>query len=364
MASQGATTFNALVQHLPTPLQTYLDAAVQQLAHVYTQLPQPARSYLNEAAEISKLNTPAGLAGTTLLILATAVAMSRWSPAYWGQRLSPFDRTTPPVITDADFSYIPSTDLEEPARTYDQASTSNRIPISSDLEDDTIRLKNKGREYALKFPAFSIGDGKLLVRDLRDRAALALGVKNRPIKLLYKGRQLKDDEALCRDYNLKDKSEVLCIVGDHEVVESDGESETGTATSKDSKKKRVRKRGKKSKGKKKGTAEEDDYALPSREVPKEQQTPLQKLEGISSNFHTTLIPLCVQYMANPPEDPKKKDFEHKKLSETIMQQVLLKLDGVDTQGDETARAFRKNLVKETQKVLHGLDDAAGVPHQS
>ena len=176
---------------------------------------------------------------------------------------------------------------------------------------------------------------------------------------------MKDDEALCRDYNLKDKSEVLCIVGDHEVAESDGDSETGTANSKDSKKKKTRKRhGKKSKGKKKGAVDEEDYTLPSRAEPAQQQSPIQKLQAISSNFHTTILPLCVQYTANPPDEPKKKDFEHKKLSETIMQQVLLKLDGVDTQGDDDARAYRKNLVKETQTILHALDDAAGVPHQS
>ena len=81
-----------------------------------------------------------------------------------------------------------------------------------------------------------------------------------------------------------------------------------------------------------------------------------KLDALRAKLHT-YIPECEQFLQNPPAEPSKKEFEHKRLSETILTQVLLQLDGVETDGDPDARARRKEQVKETQGWLNQLDAA-------
>jgi hypothetical protein len=83
---------------------------------------------------------------------------------------------------------------------------------------------------------------------------------------------------------------------------------------------------------------------------------MAKLEALASRFHTEFVPMAVQYINNPPEEKAKREFEYKKLSETILTQIIFKLDGVETEGDQDARMKRKAIVKEVQGMLTKLDE--------
>ena len=169
-------------------------------------------------------------------------------------------------------------------------------------EPDIILVRHKGSLYKLKFPAFSLAEGQTLVGHLRQQAATEFDVEDTSrVTLVFQGKTLKSDIKTCHDEGLKMRSEVLCVV---------------------------------------------------------KRTPLEEIDFLTHKFRTELVPQGLEFISNTPTDAKKRDLEYRRSSETILTQILLKSDAVDTEGDSEARMRRKELVKEVQGFLADLDKAA------
>lgn len=222
-----------------------------------------------------------------------------WFGGAFDRLASPFTRSPPgpATVSEGDYSYITNDDLK---RAQDKP--------------DVLTIKDKSKDYVIQFPAFSIADG-LTVDQVKDAVSEKLGSD---VKLTYRGKVLKDGK--CRDEGI--------VNGSILSVES-------------SKRSRTRKK-------------PSPSATPSA-APSSTLTAKDKLTNLRETLESYDQEVR-QYLKNPP-DPSKRDFEHKRLSETILTQVLLKIDAVDTEGDPEARAQRKELVKDTQAVLKSLDDA-------
>ncbi|MCJ1412441.1 hypothetical protein MMC19_006535 [Ptychographa xylographoides] len=361
--------------------------------------------------------------------------MSTWR-SYLGGRYSPFGAPasrSPPTVSEESYSYLGPDDIVDPPQSRIPNSTSSYFPTSPRIASgsrldaanpnvpDIVVLKHKGTTYPLHFPAFTIGEGLLRVGELRKKAAKQIdnGIDPRRVKLLYKGKVLRDDAVACREEGLKQNSELLCVVSevgglmngrDEDSSDSASEGEMmakepngggGVRIDVDGsiiggggqggvKKGRKGHRGGK-KGKRRDPRDEgysgsgtntegrnspisraeflpETRAMPKPPAPQstsqasqqQQQrpkSPMDKLEELSSIFHTKFVPQCVQFTNNPPNDTKARDLEYKKLSETILAQIILKLDEVQTEGDDAARQRRKALVRETQAMLGSLDNA-------
>lgn len=383
-ATSGA--FQNITALLPPALQTYIVTTLTQLSDAFAGP--------NEYLE-SKGASPTAVYWTVIAaaLVALPVLMSRMSRYSWSSLrdgLSPFTSQDGPHVTDEDFSYITSEDLENPldvAEDYDPHSR-RALSTASVEEDDILLIKHRSVIYPVHFPAYSIGDGRLTVRDVRERAGLIMDLSTRRasrLKMLYKGRNLKENDIPIRDYGVKNNSELMVVVPEgktsddessgtvEEVVVSDPRDDPRDDPR--AQKKRKNKNGKK-KPKIRGPRETtnnlevpnradgdskrpgpDPLAQPSRIAsPAVPSGPIEKLESIRSHFDAELLPLCNEFLRRPPKDAKKLGDEHRKLSETVMQNVLLKLDEVDTGGDPDIRARRKDLVNYVQAVLKKIDD--------
>lgn len=335
---------------------------------------QGSNEYISETLGIHPGIVYSSLAAA--IVAALPLTMSRYP--FSRSPISPYGAMPGvPHVDEADFSYITSQDLDDPTLAVpvdDLHRSRSYAPASPNPDDDVLIIKNRGIIYPAHFPAYSIGDGKLIVEDVKERVGLLMDLSDRTrrrVKLLYKGKQLKDPHAPVREYGCKNKSELLAVVpeGDDGGSSSLSEEEMVVVSDKDSKSKRKRKRRSKKKTDPLGSPGEGGNSTTSPrdsnsnfEVPNSPSSvassgAMRILDELSSEFKSKWQPLCLQYTASPPDEQKRRIDEHRKLSESVMQHILLKLDGVETEGVPEIRARRKELVRQVQEILKELDVA-------
>lgn len=415
--SESLALANSQIQYLysqlPLSLQSYIDTA-SQLIHrsLPHQAPKPPSTALEKASALVASADSTTLAAVLLPLIALLFFMSRYWPNSGG-RYSPFAHTggSPPRVTEDDYHYIIDDEADAPGRyrndSYGFPSTQSHRPSRAEppLAPDILILQHKGTTYPLHFDAFDIAEGRLKVGEVRRRAARETKTDDhRRIKLLYKGRKLSKDNVPCRDEDLKQNSHILLVIS-AEPHRDDGNDSSSSASSsltangldaggprvdvdgtiigdREPRKRKGHRGGKKSRkggrdstqtsprtsgflappGTTNGAPSTSRQPSPTRRIPspappppKKPSTPSEALDQISSDFHHNWIPNLQDFMSHPPNDTKARDFEYKKLSEGILAQVILKLDGVITEGDPGLRARRKELVTETQGWLTELD---------
>lgn len=445
ISTRSQTSFNvasSILSNIPILAGSYIQSIYNQLslssqsfltdvASKYFSSPQqPIKPKTDNYSLLDSL-TPETLIAFIVPLLIFLFSMSGWPRKLWpAGRYSPFGASTPnpPTVSEDDYHYLGPDDIVDPPPRVHRANEGygySRPQHSPDI----LVLKHRGTTYPLHLRAFSIGEGDLTVGELRRLAAKETKTEDsRRVKLLYKGKLLKDDTRACRDEGLKQQSEIMCVIGEpgsHENADSSDSADSeemlenglggprvevdgtirGSGGSDHSKPPRPKSGHRGSRRKKnfnhQGTSSSNtsprgssgllapttdpsippisspqETRLPSRAPsparppiastappphPTSPRTPLETLDAISYNYQTNFLPKCISFTTHPPSDEKTRDLEYKKLSETILQQVLLQLDAVVTDGDEELRAKRKQLVNETQAMLLKLDRISKEP---
>jgi hypothetical protein len=379
LSEKSAPYIEFLSSHLPGAIQDL----VRKATGGTTKLSQPQPTFFSYLLDLLR-NPYTAYPATLIAILLVFLVMSYGNRSSWGGgRLpSPFSSFGggAPRVTDSDFSYMTQDEIGIPARTYDpreQYYHPRAASVQVDDIPDILLLRHKNVIYPLHFPAYAISEHILKIGDVRRQAARELGTKDpKRIKLIYKGRVLKDDAVSARFEGLKQESEIMCVVSEG-IINGGGHWSSDSEIEVDGTSRHRVERRPSSRRQRRPTEEAPPHMSnpnlappPMDRVPSSTgnsrsnspspvaKTTLEQLEQLASNFHTKLVPLCVKFIENPPSDTKTREFEHKKLNETILAQIILKLDEVTTGDDVQARTRRKELVKEAQAMQDKLDEIA------
>jgi len=192
----------------------------------------------------------------------------------------------------------------------------NKPMEAPERTEDVIYIKHGKTDYVFQFPLGAISDGAVTVGAIRAKASQETGVEASRISLVSLGRNLKDDSATLRSLGMGSGTKVLCMASQQKPISV---KKLTTAT------------------------------------PPNQLGPREKIEAVKQAVQDKTGALTQAFVSNPPADAKEREDTHRRISETIMGE-LLKLDGIESD-DPAVRLRRKEVVKEIQRLLETLDVA-------
>ena len=95
----------------------------------------------------------------------------------------------------------------------------------------------------------------------------------------------------------------------------------------------------------------DSGPVPTRLPPK---TIDERLDDVDRDFNDIIVPQCQRLLSKTPSDPNARNFEYKRLTQHIERGVIDWLDGFPMPEVHPARARRKDMIVQAQKLLDAL----------
>ncbi|KAG0634300.1 hypothetical protein HOY80DRAFT_1012538 [Tuber brumale] len=223
-----------------------------------------------------------------------------------------------------------------------------------DRSDDYVMIKHGMKEYMVSYPVGAITSGIVTVRAVRDQCVRLTGVEPDRVSLSCGGKVLRDDAAPLISLGIGQAARILCVASKATSIPPAAselavavDSVDGAPPSK-SKKKRSRKKTRPA-----SPLPPSPTPSPQPEVKKLPLTPFQQIEAVWEGIVADLHPLVNDFLQNPPADVDKRADTHRRLTETMMGE-LLKLDSVES-GEPEVRARRKEVVRQIQGTFDSLD---------
>ena len=408
LSSLDLLTVASSLAHIQTWASQYWDQAIS----LIRPTPQPA-SLNDQILDLITQYSTASYTTATVLLLSIFFLIYRYlmsdrnSFGYYGGRGSPFLSNlaeAAPRNLSGHFEYIgPDDELY----TNHQPSVAGYDPSNDADDPDRIHVSYMGRMIPIEFPAYSINEETISVGALRKKLAYKLNVDSSKVRLVYKRRELRQNQYSLKRYGMKQNSEVSAIVTERSTDYNRSDSLSNSGSDSESSGHAVPPQQRRPRAqssvrlrsdeniplaapRQSGTHLHPNGHVPSashrdslRPAPAERvaarerepsrsrgaspapptnnippadpNTPLGRMQALASTFHTQWLPPATRFLMAPPSDPEVRKKEHLKLSESIMAQIVLKADGIETEGNVDARNTRKNLVTEANRVLKQLD---------